>query len=178
MTVWRAILVLLVLVIQTASSAAAQGSSAEAQELAHLSLSSGEFDRIATQAGRAGVLPVKAAIEGRVGRQLTDDEFRRLAEVFTRVFKEAIPQSEYEDNLAGQLSRYYSPQELTELLAFYHTPLGMKALHFVSTVSEENALFAQRLTAARKDRLIERFNAEFAREFPKLGEELQRKQID
>jgi hypothetical protein len=58
----------------------------------------------------------------------------------------------------------------------YRTPLGMKALRFASAVAEETALFGQRLAATRKEQLIERFNAEFAREFPKLGEELQRKQ--
>jgi hypothetical protein len=60
-------------------------------------------------------------------------------------------------------------------VAFYRTPLGMKVLRFASTVSEENALLGQRLAATRREQLIERFNAEFAREFPKLGEELQRK---
>jgi len=176
MTAWRAILIVLCSGVLAASSFAAQGVSSEAQELARLSLSSGQFDQIGTQAAKVGVPPVQKAIEDRLGRKLTEDEFRRLSAVFTRVFKEALPQSEFADNLAGEFDRYYSPQELTELLAFYRTPLGMKALRFASTVAEESALFAQRLTATRKDQLIERFNAEFAREFPTLGEELQRKQ--
>jgi hypothetical protein len=177
MTAWRATVVVLSLgVLAASSSSAAQGVSSEAQELARLSLSSGQFDRIGTQAGKIGVLPVQKAIEDRWGRKRTEDELRRLTEVFTRVLKETIPQSDFEENLAGQLGQYYSPQELRELLDFYRTPLGMKALRFASAVAEETALFGQRLAATRKEQLIERFNAEFAREFPKLGEELQRKQ--
>jgi len=176
MMAWRATVVALSLGILAASFVAAQGVSSEAQELARLSLSSGQFDRIGTQAAKIGVLPIQKALEGRLERQLTEDESRRLTEMFTRVFKEAIPQSELESNLAGEFDRYYTPQELTELLAFYRTPLGMKALRFTSTVADENALFAQRLTATRKEQFIERFNAEFAREFPKLSEEMQRKQ--
>jgi len=176
MMAWRPSVVVLCLGILAASSAGAQGVSSEAQELARLNLSSGQFDQIGTQAAKIGVLLVQKSLEDRSGRKLTEDELRRLTEVFTRVFKEAIAQSEFEDNLAGAFDRYYSPQELVELLAFYRTPLGMKALRFTSTVAEENALFAQRLTAIRKDQLNERFNAEFAREFPKLSEELQRKQ--
>jgi hypothetical protein len=176
MQAWRATVVVLCLETLAVSSGAAQGVSSEAKELARLSLSSGQFDLSGTQAAKIGVLPVQRAIEDRLGRKLTEDESRRLTEVFTRAFKQTIPQSEYEENLAGQFARYYSPQELTELVAFYRTPLGMKALRFASTVSEENALFVQRLATARTAQLIERFNAEFAREFPKLGEELQRKQ--
>lgn len=176
MTAWRTLLIVVCLGGLAASSAAAQGVSSEAQELARLSFSAGQFDQIATQAGKLGVVPLKAVIEGRLGRQLTADELRRLTEVFTRVFKEAIAQSEYEDGLAGQFSRYYSSQELRELLAFYRTPLGMKALRFGSTAMEESTLMVQRLMATRQAELIERFNAEFAREFPKLSEELQRKQ--
>lgn len=176
MMTWRAVLIVLVWGVLAASSFAEQDASPEAQELARLSFASGQFDQIVTQAAKLGVLPVKTGIEGRVGRQLSDDEFRRLTEVFTRVFKEGIPQSDYEDSLAGQLSRYYSLQELRELVTFYRTPLGMKALRFASVAMNDSALTVQRLMASRQALLIERFNAEFAREFPKLIEELQRKQ--
>jgi len=175
MTAWRAVLIVLCWGFLAVSAFAEQDASPEAQELARLSFASGQFDQIITQAAKVGVLPVKTAIEGRLGRQLSEDELRRLTEVFTRVFKEGIPQSDYEDNLAGQLSRYYSLQELRELVTFYRTPLGMKALRFTSAVRDDNALMVQRLMASRQAQLIERFNAEFAREFPKLSEELQRK---
>jgi hypothetical protein len=64
MTAWRDTVVVLSLgVLAASSSSAAQGVSSEAQELARLSLSSGQFDRIGTQAGKIGVLPVQKAIE-------------------------------------------------------------------------------------------------------------------
>jgi hypothetical protein len=175
MTAWRATVVILCLGILAASSVAAQGVSPEAKELARLTLSSGPFEQFGTRAGKAGALQVQTGLEDRLERKLTEDESRRLTEVFTRVLKETIPQSEFEENLAGQVARYYSPQELTELVAFYRTPLGMKVLRFMSTFAEENALVTQQLAATRREQLIERLNAELARELPKLGEELHRK---
>jgi hypothetical protein len=176
MTAWRAILIVLCLGVLTASAFAAQEASSEAQELARLTFATGQFDQTLTQLAKVGVLPMKTVLEGRLGRQLTEDESRRLTEVFTRVFKEVIPQSEYEGNMAGQFSRYYSLQELRELLTFYRTPLGMKVLRFASTVTDENVRLVQWLVGSRQAELNGRFNAEFAREFPKLSEELQRKQ--
>ena len=65
MTAWRATVVVLSLgVLAASSSSAAQGVAAEAQGPARLSLSSGQFDRIGTQAGQIGVLPVQKAITG------------------------------------------------------------------------------------------------------------------
>jgi hypothetical protein len=52
----------------------------------------------------------------------------------------------------------------------------MKVLRFASTVTDENVRLVQWLVGSRQAELYGRFNAEFAREFPKLSEEMQRKQ--
>jgi hypothetical protein len=109
---------------------AAQSESPEAMELASLVFSAGQFDLLVTQAGKAGTVPMKAALEWRLGRQLTEDESRRLSEVFLRTFKDTFPQSEYEAHFAGLFVRYYSAEDLKELVAFYRTPLGLKTLRF------------------------------------------------
>jgi hypothetical protein len=166
----------LVVGLSAPAPTAAQGESPEARELASLTFSSGQFDLLLAQARRAGAPPVKAALERRLGRQLTEDESRQLIEVFLRVFKETIPQSDYEAQLAAMYARYYSPPELKELVAFCRTPLGLKMLRFSSTTMTETSAWAQQVIAARQRELIERFNAEFARELPALNQELEHKQ--
>jgi hypothetical protein len=47
---------------------AAQSESPEARELASLTFSSDRFDLFLTQAARVGTFPIKAALEGRLGR--------------------------------------------------------------------------------------------------------------
>jgi len=112
---------------------AAQSESPETRELASLTFSSsGQFALFLTLARMAGTSPVKVALEGRLGRQLTEDESRRPNEVFLRIFSDTIPQSEFEAHFADLLVRYHSPEELKALVAFYRTPLGLKMLRFSS----------------------------------------------
>jgi hypothetical protein len=145
---------------------AAQSESPEARELASLTFSSGQFDLVVTQTVRAGMLPAKAAIEGRLGRRLTEDESRRVSEILLRIFKDMFPQSEYEAHFADLYVRYYSPVELKELVAIYRSPLGQKMLRFASITGTENSEWVRQWIAARQREFTERFNAEFAREFP------------
>ena len=154
---------------------AAQNESPEARELASLTSSSDRFDLFLTQAARVGTFPIKAALEGRLGRQLTEDESRRLSEVFLRTFKDTIHQSEYEAHFAGLFVRYYSAEDLKELVAFYRTSLGLKALRFSSITMMETSAWFHQVTAARQHEFAERFKAEFAREFPALSPELEHK---
>jgi len=159
-----------------AAPTAAQSESPEARELASLTFSSGQFDLVLTQAARAGMLPAKAALEGRLGRRLTEDESRRVSEILLRIFKDTFPQSEYEAHFADLYVRYYSPVELKELVALYHTPLGLKMLRFSSITGTENSAWIHQMIAARQREFAERFNAEFAREFPAPNRELEHQQ--
>ena len=92
------VIVLLAARLFVASSATAQIDSPEATELANLTFS---FDLIVTQAAKVGMLSVKAAIEGRLGRQRTEDESRRRTELVERVLKDAIPRSDFEAHFAN-----------------------------------------------------------------------------
>lgn len=145
---------------------AAQSESPEARDLASLIFSSGQFDLLVTQAARAGTVPMKAALEWRLGRQLTEDESRRLSEVFLRTFKDTFPQSEYEAHFADLFVRYYSAEDLKELVAFYRTPLGLKTLRFSAITMMETRAWVHQVIAARQREFAERFRAEFVREFP------------
>jgi len=155
---------------------AGQSESPDARELASLTLSPDASDSVITQAAKGGALPVKAVLEGRLGRRLTEDESTRLNEVFLRVFKETIPLSAYEAMFVDLFARYYSPQELKDLVAFYRSPLGMKTLRFSSVSREESSAWIKRTMAGHEREFVERLNAEFAREFPALNQELEHKQ--
>jgi hypothetical protein len=106
----------------------------------------------------------------------TSDRPRRLEEIFLRVAKETMPPSDFEAEYVDLLARYYSVQEMKDLVAFYRTPLGAKVLRFSSVSNEANSAGIQRMMAGRQREFVERLTAEFAREFPALNRELERKQ--
>jgi len=155
--------------------AAAQRDSPEARELASLAVAAGTFDVTYTQASKVAASIMKGSLEGRLGRQLSDDESRQLGALFLRLIKETVPQREFEANYVDVLVRYYSPQELKDLVAFYRTPLGTRALRFGPATNEEHAAAGHRIMAAHDREFRERFTAEFVREFPALNRELEKK---
>jgi hypothetical protein len=158
------------------SPTAAQSESPEAREIVGLTLALGAFDALVAHAAQIGTSRAKVHLEGRLGRQFSEDESRRLTEVLIRIIKETLPRSDYEAVLVDLLVRYYSPQELKDLVAFYRTPLGTKVLRFSSAGTEETNAAIQRMMAARQRELLERLAAEFVREFPDLNRELERQQ--
>ncbi|HKB26306.1 MAG TPA: DUF2059 domain-containing protein [Methylomirabilota bacterium] len=166
----------LALVLLSGSPAAAQGEPPEARELARLIFTSGTFDAIMVQAGKIGSQVIKAALEGRVRRPLTEDETGRLQTLFTRLMKEVAPQQEWENLYASLISRHFSGAEMRELADFYHTPLGAKALRLSGVMVTEGAAAGERLMKAREKEFGARFGAEFSREFPALSREIERQQ--
>ena len=76
-----------------------------------------------------------------------------------------MPPSDFEAEYVDLLARYYSVQEMKDLVAFYRTPLGAKVLRFSSVSNEENSAGIQRMMAGRQ-----------REEFPALNRELERKQ--
>ena len=158
------------------SPTAAQSESPEARELASLAAAAGTFDIMYTQASTVATSIMKSSLEARLGRPLSDDESRQLGELFLRLIKETVPQSDFEGNYVDVLGRYYSPQELKDLVAFYRTPLGMKALRFGPATNAENAAAGRRIMGAHDREFRERFTAEFLREFSTINKELQHKQ--
>lgn len=87
-----------------------------------------------------------------------------------------MPRSVFDAQQVDLLAQYYSTQELKDLVAFYRTTLGMKVLRFSSVSSAESSAGLQRMMASRQREFVERFTAEFVREFPALNRELERKQ--
>ena len=128
-----------------------------------------------TQASTVATSIMKGSLEGRLGRPLSDDESRQLGELFLRLIKETVPQSDFEGNYVDVLVRYYSPQELKDLVAFYRTPVDTKVLRFGPATNAENAAAGRRIMGSHDREFRERFAAEFLREFPTINKQLERK---
>lgn len=169
-------LVILTLAVQfVAASSDGQNEAPEARELARLMFTSGLFDVVMIQAGGAATKVVKAGMEGRLGRPLSEDEARRLEALITRAVQDTVPKADFEALYAGLLSRHLSSQELKDLAAFYRTPLGAKALRLSAILTREGAAGGERIMKLHERAFVERFGAEFTRELPALEKELEQR---
>ncbi len=146
----------------------------EARELARLMFTSGLFDAVMFQAVRAATTVVKTGLEGRIRRELGEDEGRMLEGVLARTFAGVFPQPEWEELYAGLMAKHFSDGEMRELLGFYRTPLGAKALKLSDILTREGAEAGERLVKSREKAFAERFASEFARALPSLSSELER----
>ena len=72
------------------------------------------------------------------------------------------------------MAKHFSDGEMRELLAFYRTPLGAKALKLSGILTREGAEAGERLVKSREKAFSERFASEFARTLPSLSSELER----
>ncbi len=163
------------LAVVTALLTAAQNDSPEAREIAGLLFTSNAIV-ISQESTRASTFGVKAHIEEGLGRQLSEDEVRRLEGVIVRAATEALPRADIEAYYADLLAQHFSPEDLKNLAAFYRTPLGARVLHFSSvTLAEGKDRLKQILRDHQRD-FQERFRAEFLRAFPGFRQELERQQ--
>jgi hypothetical protein len=126
------------------------------------------------QASVAAFGVVKAGMEGRLARQLSTGEAERLHAIIARLLKEVVPKAQFEALYANLLAQHYSPAELKDLIAFYRTPLGAKLARLMAVLTTAGAARGEALFGSHEREFGERFAAEFAREFPALGRELER----
>ena len=146
-----------------------QASVSPYRELVKVMFTSGSFDVGLSRASKADTSAVRAQLEKHLSRQLTEDEAGRLQRLVTRVLLEVFPQSFWEDTYVDMLSKHVSVKDARELLAFYGTPLGQKALRLATMLTAEADNASQRVLKARDSEFRQRFIAEFQKEFPKLN---------
>ena len=157
-------------------SGEAQNEPPEAREIARLLGTSGEFEAAMRAEGHTAAQAIQARFETRLRRPLSADEAGRLEALLIRLMMETAGKIDFEGFYASRLAQFFSSQELVELAAFYHSPLGAKALRFATIVASENKAEGARLAKTHAREFGERFNAEFSREFPSLAHELQHPQ--
>lgn len=157
------------LLVSVISARGANGQASPYRQLVKVMFASGVFDLGLSRASQADTSAVRAQLEQQFGRQLTDDEVKRLQRLVTRVLLEVFPQSFWEDMYADMLSKQVSVTDTRELLAFYGTPLGQKTLRLAARLTAEAGEASQRVLKAREHEFNQRFIAEFQQEFPKLN---------
>jgi hypothetical protein len=172
------VLLLLLLLAAVASplACAQERSFPEAHELARLILSSGMFEAVIQTAGDAATTVVTVAIEGRLRRSLSADEQSTLRRLLIQTTKETVPWDVWEELYARLYSKHASPQEIRDILAFYKTPLGRRALSLSLILTTEGMEAGRGLAKSREKDFERRFTDEFGKTMPELKAELERSQ--
>lgn len=68
---------------------------------------------------------------------------KKIAAIFKDRFSKALPYQEMVDLQAGLLAKYYSPEELKSLIAFYDSPVGRKTLAVMPKITADAAAWSQ-----------------------------------
>lgn len=148
--------------------------SPEAHELARLILSSGLFDAASSQAASVGTAPVIVALQDRLKRSLSDEERSQLRSLMIQVMKDTLPWDVWEDLYADLYTKHASPAEITELLAFYKTPLGRRGLSLSVILATEAPEAGRNLAKSREKEFTVRFIDALGKTMPGLKAELDR----
>lgn len=173
-----ATIALLAAVFATPPNLEAQGAVApadypEARELARLVFDSGLYDVVLQTALKAGFAPVRATVETRLRRTLSVDEADALQAIFANAFRTVIPSVVLEELSARTFAANVSQQDAQEILRFYRSPAGAKALSLNALLARENAAASEELGRTRAPEFVRLFAAEMARRMPALIRELE-----
>src|SRR5215831_21174366 len=146
--------------------------SPEAHELARHILSSGLFDAGSSQAASVSTAPVIVALQDRLKRSLSDEERSQLRSLMIQVMKDTLPWDVWEDLYADLYTKHASPTEITELLAFYKTPLGRRALSLSVILAIQGGDAGRTLGKSHENEFRNRFMDAFGKTMPALKAEL------
>ncbi len=146
-----------------------QASVSPLRDLVKVVFTSGLFDAGLSRAATADTSAVRAQLEKQLRRPLTEDEGGRLQRLVTHTLLEVFPRSLWEETYVDVLSKHVSVEDARELLAFYGTPLGQKALRLAGILAAEADEASRRILKARENEFRQRFIAEFQKEFPALN---------
>ena len=131
-------------------------------------IQTGTLDRLRN--GITGLVAqvLKLSLEKRLGRSLSADEQGRLVQVAGRVMRDAASDQAMAEIYVDLYAEHFTEAELREILRFYQTGTGEKALRLSGQLAREGGERAQRMVTAREPEIRARFEAEFQRAFPEL----------
>jgi len=135
------------------------------RELVHMAAGSGVTDAMSEQIALALVPGLKPALGRQLGRPVSPAEERKLVDVIRRTFAGVFPTALFEDQLVSVYAKHLSEAEAKELLRFYATPVGSKAIRLAAVLTREGAAIGQRLAQSRQAEFAQRLRDELAREF-------------
>src|SRR5919197_5993734 len=132
------------------------------RELVHMAAGSGVSDAMFQQIARALVPGLRPALERQLGRPVSPAEERKLGDVIRRTFAGVFPTALFEDELVSVYAKHFSEADARELLRFYRTPVGSKAMRVAAVLTREGAAIGQRLAQSRQAEFAQRLRDELA----------------
>ena len=135
------------------------------RELVHMVTGSDLTDAMLQQIAQALVPGLKPALERRLRRPVSPAEERKLIDVVRRTFAGVFPTALFEDELVSAYAKHFTEADAKELLRFYRTPIGSKAIRVAAVLTGEGAAIGQRLAQSRQAEFAQRLRDELAREF-------------
>ena len=169
-----ALVVAIALGASSSAVTAADDSRSAARELVGLFRAAGYYDDLFDMATKAGVPPITVAIEARLERQLTPAEREDIRASFGRAFLRTVPQAAWDDLYVDVVVRHVPLADLQELVRYYRSPAGVKALRLSRLLNTAGARAGEDLVKARQDQFVEHFFADLAASMPALKDELAR----
>ncbi|MGE5360670.1 MAG: TonB family protein [Bacteroidales bacterium] len=149
-----------------------------ARELVDLAMSEQTFDALVDQMSDA-IAQVwwatageqsKAEMAARGVKIGAEDEARMkvvMKTVAGRVFRELFPRSEFLDSVAPVYARTLSADDMNEIIRFYKTPVGSKALGLTAKMMVEGRKVGESLFAIKSVQFQDRLKAELMKEVEK-----------
>ena len=135
------------------------------RELVHMATGSDLTDAMLQQIAQALVPGLKPALERQLRRPVSPAEERKLIDVVRRTFAGVFPTALFEDELVSAYAKHFTEADAKELLRFYRTPIGSKAIRVAAVLTGEGAAIGQRLAQSRQAEFAQRLRDELAREF-------------
>src|SRR5437870_5679865 len=109
--------------------------------------------------------PPTPALERQLKRPVSPEEEQKLVDVIRRTFVGVFPSALFEKELIEVYAKHFNEAEAEELLRFYRTPVGTKAIQLSAVLAGEGAVIGQRLAKSREAEFAQRLREELAREF-------------
>src|SRR6266478_2534381 len=108
------------------------------------------------QIAQALVPGLRPALERQLRRPVSPAEERKLIDVVRRTFAGVFPTALFEDGLVSAYAKHFTEADARELVRFYRTPIGSKAIRVAAVLTGEGAAIGQRLAQSRQAEFAQR----------------------
>ena len=134
------------------------------QQLARLRFDGKSFDVLLRQSAREAFVAVYPDLRVRFQRELSPSEDSQLQQIIRQVLLEVYPQALWEKEVSAVYARYFTSQELEEMVRFYASPIGVKIRQVESNLAAEEIAATQQMIRGRLDRVGRRISEELRRQ--------------
>ena len=134
------------------------------QQLARLRFDGKSFDVLLRQSAREAFVAVYPDLRVRFQRELSPSEDSQLQLIIRQVLLEVYPRALWEKEVSAVYARYFTSQELEEMVEFYASPIGVKIRQVESNLAAEEIAATQQMIRGRLDRVGRRISEELRRQ--------------